>query len=99
MSTRNFSEGKGRPAREADNLTAISEPIVYKIWQPRRLTILWAFTACYRDSFTLFKWLRNKSLNEVWSQPPMPDLPGGLKEPGNVGDATRFEGECSYTQN
>jgi hypothetical protein len=40
-----------RPAREADNLTAICEPIVYKMWQPRRLTTLRAFMACYRDSF------------------------------------------------
>jgi hypothetical protein len=23
------------------------------MWEPRRLTILWAFTACYRDSFIL----------------------------------------------
>jgi hypothetical protein len=29
-------------ARKADNLTAICEPIVYKIWEPRRLTHLWA---------------------------------------------------------
>jgi hypothetical protein len=28
MSTRNFPGGKGRPARKADNLTAICEPIV-----------------------------------------------------------------------
>jgi hypothetical protein len=28
MITRNLPEGKGRPAREADNLTAICEPIV-----------------------------------------------------------------------
>jgi hypothetical protein len=28
MSTRNFLGGKGLPARKADNLTAISEPIV-----------------------------------------------------------------------
>jgi hypothetical protein len=28
MSTMNLPEGKGRPAREADNLTAICEPIV-----------------------------------------------------------------------
>jgi hypothetical protein len=28
MSTRNLSGGKRRPAREADNLTAICEPIV-----------------------------------------------------------------------
>jgi hypothetical protein len=23
------------------------------MWEPRRLTTLWAFTACYKDSFTL----------------------------------------------
>jgi hypothetical protein len=28
MSTRNLPEGKGRPERKADNLTAICEPIV-----------------------------------------------------------------------
>jgi hypothetical protein len=28
MSTTNLPEGKGRPARRADNLTAICEPIV-----------------------------------------------------------------------
>jgi hypothetical protein len=31
MSTKNLSGGKGRPAPKTDNLTAISEPIVYKI--------------------------------------------------------------------
>jgi hypothetical protein len=40
--------------RGADNLTAICEPIVWKMWEPRRLTALWAFTACYRDTFTFF---------------------------------------------
>jgi hypothetical protein len=25
-----------------------------KMWEPRRLTTLWASTACYRDSFTFF---------------------------------------------
>jgi hypothetical protein len=43
----------GRPARKADSLTAIYEPIVWKMWEPRRLTTLWASTACYRDSFPL----------------------------------------------
>jgi hypothetical protein len=33
-------------------LTAICELIVYTIWEPRRLTTLWASTACYRNSFT-----------------------------------------------
>jgi hypothetical protein len=37
---------------KADNLTAICEPIVYKMWEPQLLTPLWAFMACYRDSFT-----------------------------------------------
>jgi hypothetical protein len=51
MSTRNFPVGKDRPAREADNLTAICEPTIKKIWEPRRLTYLWASTACHSDSF------------------------------------------------
>jgi hypothetical protein len=53
MSTRNIRGGKGRPARKTNNLTAISKPIVYKMWEPRRLTNLWASTACYRDNFNL----------------------------------------------
>jgi hypothetical protein len=27
------------------------------MWEPRPLTALWAFTACYRDSFTFFFFL------------------------------------------
>jgi hypothetical protein len=54
MSTSNLPGAcKERPARQAENLTAICEPTVYKMWEPRRLTTLWAFTACYRHSFTL----------------------------------------------
>jgi hypothetical protein len=34
MSTRNIPGGKGRPAYKADNLTAICEPIVDKMWEP-----------------------------------------------------------------
>jgi hypothetical protein len=37
MSTRNLPGGggvKGRPARKADNLTAIREPIIYKMSEP-----------------------------------------------------------------
>jgi hypothetical protein len=52
LSTRNYPGGKGRPMLKADNLTAICEPIVYKMWEPRRLTALWASTACYKDSFS-----------------------------------------------
>jgi hypothetical protein len=35
----------GRPARKADKLTAYFEPIVWKMWEPRRLTTLWVSTA------------------------------------------------------
>jgi hypothetical protein len=53
MSTRIFlGVNGGRPTRKADNLTAVFERIVKKIWEPRRLTTLWVSTACYRDSFT-----------------------------------------------
>jgi hypothetical protein len=51
MNTRNPG-AKERPAHGADDLTAICELIVYKIWEPRRLTNLWAYMACYMDSFT-----------------------------------------------
>jgi hypothetical protein len=53
MSTRNLPGGKGRPVSKANNLTVIREPIVYKMWEPRRLTTLWAATDYYRNSFTL----------------------------------------------
>jgi hypothetical protein len=49
---------KGLPARKVDNLTAICEPIVYKIWESRHLTALWASTACYTDTFAFFYLLR-----------------------------------------
>jgi hypothetical protein len=52
MSTRNLPGGKGRPTRGTNNLTAICERIVQKIWESRRLTTLWASAVCYRDSFT-----------------------------------------------
>jgi hypothetical protein len=53
MSTRYLPGGKGLPARNAENLTAICEPIVHKMWEPRRLTTLWTYTASYGDSFLL----------------------------------------------
>jgi hypothetical protein len=51
MSIRDLPGGKGLPARKADNITAICELIVYKMWEPRTLITLWASTACYRDTF------------------------------------------------
>jgi hypothetical protein len=48
----------GQPARKADNLTAICEP--------RRLTTVWASTACYRDSFAFsFFYLTRKRHSSV----------------------------------
>jgi hypothetical protein len=55
MSTRNLPGGKGQLAHKADNLAAICEPNVYKMWEPQRLTTLWASTACYRDSFNFYE--------------------------------------------
>jgi hypothetical protein len=59
MSTRNLPGGKWPPARGAD-MTTICEPIVLKMWEPRRLTILWVFIACYRDIFTFFTYIVQK---------------------------------------
>jgi hypothetical protein len=52
MNTRNLPGGKGQLVRKADNLIAICELIVWKMWEPQHLTTLWASTACYRDGFT-----------------------------------------------
>jgi hypothetical protein len=54
MITRNLPGVKGRLARKVDNLTVISESIVWKMWEPRRLRALWSSTARYRDSFTFY---------------------------------------------
>jgi hypothetical protein len=54
ISTKNLPGGKRWQARKADNLTTICELIVQKMWEPRHLITLWAFTACYRDRFTFF---------------------------------------------
>jgi hypothetical protein len=61
MSTKNIPGGKGRPARDADNLTTICEPIVYKMWEPRRLTTLWASTAL-QGQFYLYNILKTTFL-------------------------------------
>jgi hypothetical protein len=52
MSTRNLPGGKRRPKLKADTFTANCKSIVYKMWEPRRLTTLWASRACYRVKFT-----------------------------------------------
>jgi hypothetical protein len=52
MNTKNLSGAKARPARKADNIIAICEPIVSKMWDPQCLVTLHASKTCYRDSFT-----------------------------------------------
>jgi hypothetical protein len=55
MSTRNLSGSKeSRPAHKFDNLTAIPEPVILKMWETQCPTIPWAFTDCYSDSFTFY---------------------------------------------
>jgi hypothetical protein len=49
-----FLAGKAWPPRKRDNLTAICEPVVQKMWDPWRLTTLLASTACYRGSFIFY---------------------------------------------
>jgi hypothetical protein len=53
INTRNLPGGGkvARPALKADDLVDICELIFNKMWDPRRLISLWAFMACYRDSF------------------------------------------------
>jgi hypothetical protein len=49
-STKKSCWGKGRQAHKSDNLTAVCDATVCKMWEPRRLTTLWASTVCYKDS-------------------------------------------------
>jgi hypothetical protein len=39
-SIKHLPEVKRRPVPKVDNLTAICEPIFYKMWEPRCLTVL-----------------------------------------------------------
>jgi hypothetical protein len=48
MNARNLPGGNDWPVDKADNLTAICEPIVHKMWEPQHLTTLWVSTALYR---------------------------------------------------
>jgi hypothetical protein len=43
------------------------ELIVYKMWEPRRLTALRASTACYKDNFTLLHWRRHVREGQKYS--------------------------------
>jgi hypothetical protein len=48
VSIGNLSGHKDRLARKNNKLAANYDPIVWKMWEPRRLTTLWASTACYK---------------------------------------------------
>jgi hypothetical protein len=50
MSTRNLPGSRERPARKADNLTTMCDPLVSKIWERLRSTTLWDSTGCYGDN-------------------------------------------------
>jgi hypothetical protein len=50
-----FLVSKVRLVCRADNLTAICEPVVYTVWGFQHLATLQASTACYRDSFTVWR--------------------------------------------
>jgi hypothetical protein len=54
MCTRNLPGGRWQSERTADNLTVIYEPIVYAMWESRRLTTLWASTAYCRYGLPFF---------------------------------------------
>jgi hypothetical protein len=57
-----FQRGKAQQMHKADNLNDICELTVYKMWDPRHQTTLWASKTYYRDSFTSrFLPLSNKS--------------------------------------
>jgi hypothetical protein len=43
------------PVHRTNYLIANSEPTVYTMWDPQHLTALYASTACYGDSFTLWR--------------------------------------------
>jgi hypothetical protein len=73
MNTRDLPGGKDRSVRKVDNLTAICEPIVWKMWEPRRLTTLWASEACYRDSF-IFSLSFNITNFFLYAEPLVPEV-------------------------
>jgi hypothetical protein len=54
MSTRNLSVCTEWQASRAANLTAICEPIIWKMWEPRLLTIVWASTELLQGYFLPF---------------------------------------------
>jgi hypothetical protein len=52
MSSRKLPMGRGRSSRKV-HLTVICGPTVQKMWEPRRLTALWASGVCYGASLPI----------------------------------------------
>jgi hypothetical protein len=46
------SSWRVKGSRRLGLTTAICGQIVWKMWEPQPLTILWTSRACYRDNFT-----------------------------------------------
>jgi hypothetical protein len=65
ISTRDLYGGTGWPARNTDTLTAICEQILYKMWDPRRLTILRASMVSYRSRFAFLLTLIRTQSHEL----------------------------------
>jgi hypothetical protein len=55
--------------RKAD-ITTICEPIVWKMWEPRRLKTVWASTGPYRYSFIFLSLLLLRNIQHGRSQYP-----------------------------
>jgi hypothetical protein len=50
-----FLGAKRRPARKADNFTAICEPNVWTMWDAQHLTTPLGTMACHGDNFTFIR--------------------------------------------
>jgi hypothetical protein len=97
MSTRNLPGDNGRPARKADNLSAICEPIVYRIcgslevsqfYGPSRpvtgIALHFTFIqALVRFEVLVVVTLRNMILWDVTILPPSSGLKNTLSKPRN----------------
>jgi hypothetical protein len=104
MSTRNLPVGKGRTAGKADSLTAVCEPIIYKMYEHRYLTTLWSSTACHRDSFLilylLYAWcvqvvpwgFRKEFtwIKKAYNNPPVFVTENGVSDLGGLNDTGRI---------
>jgi hypothetical protein len=80
MSTRNLPGGEGRSTYKAwQPHRHLWTDCLEKLWEPRRLTFLWASTGSYRDSVTLCWFLHNwkphlRQLKYEWERCSVIDL-------------------------